>query len=506
MKLFFLIVISFISLSVKSQSWKLTPENIERAIKDSEAKNDTLRPSFHLTPPAGCMGDPNGGIYHNGWYHMYYGLQPFAHHPGAWYWAHAKSKDLLYWEHIKPGLTPAFELDLNAIGSGSTIVTDKGEKLAFYSQGRQGPMEFWKAEFTDDHLSNWDHKEKKPVLTLDEEGLPPFDDFWRDPFVFSNNGRYFLIACADRFDEDYVPVPIFEASNKELTEWDYKGNLFTVPKHKYRNLEVPEFRKINDKWIFMASTDAPIDRVNYFIGEFDIENLKFNIETEGIVDFSGHFYAQEMIQDDNGDIFLMGWIPGWDRDWLPYYQNEPLKNSDLVWNGCFSLPRKIELDNGNLIQQPVETLKKLRGTSYNLGELDLPVTGPMTAIKPIKEFSGDQLELKLELELKNAAFCGITVLANKEGIGGLSITWSGNILNVDGVRVPIEGWEKSKTLELHVFVDHKIVEVFVNEGRYCISRQVEEENIKGKHVALTSLGGTARLLSLQAWELGSINP
>jgi sucrose-6-phosphate hydrolase SacC (GH32 family) len=285
MRIFFFIFLITISSSVlNGQSWDLTFENISKALKDSaiNTNKDPFRPGFHLTPPAGCMGDPNGGIFYNGWYHIFYGLQPFAFHPGAWYWAHARSKDLLHWEHMKTGLIPDFNLGLRAIGSGSTIINKEGKKIAFYSESGNGgarEMKFWRTEFIDDDFIEWQHKGKNPILTLDYPGLPPFDGFWRDPYVFSTEGRTFLIACADLFDENYVPVPIFEAKNVELTEWHYKGILFTVPKHKYRNLEVPELKKIGDKWIFMASTDAPIDRVNYFLGEFDLKQLTFIIET-----------------------------------------------------------------------------------------------------------------------------------------------------------------------------------------------------------------------------------
>ena len=165
--------------SIHAQSWKLTTDNIDKVIQDSTKAlgDDPFRPAFHLTPPAGCMGDPNGGIYHNGWYHIFYGLQPFAFHPGGWYWAHARSKDLLHWEPMSNSLTPAFELGLQAIGSGSTIITEEGEKLAFYSQSEKGPMQFWQAKFTNEALSAWKHESKNPILTLAHEGLPPFDDF-----------------------------------------------------------------------------------------------------------------------------------------------------------------------------------------------------------------------------------------------------------------------------------------------------------------------------------------
>jgi len=510
-KLFTFILISGLFLAsfrpLKAQDWKLTSENISNAIRDSAVNinKDPFRPGFHLTPPVGCMGDPNGGIFYNGWYHIFYGLQPFAFHPGAWFWAHARSRDLLHWEHMPPGLTPAFELGLDAIGSGSTIITKDNRKLAFYSQSQGGPMMFWRSTFTNDDLSQWNHDGRNPVITLDLPGLPPYDDFFRDPFVFEEDGRTFLIACADLFEEDYVPVPIFEALNDALTEWEYKGNLFTVPKHKYRNLEVPEFRKLDDQWIFMASTDAPTDRVNYFIGQFDIETLTFTPEYEGPVDYSGHYYAQEAIQNDNGELFLMAWMPGWDREWLPWYMNEPKKNSNPLWNGCFAIPRKLNIENGRLIQQPVESVRRLRNRHISVNGRDLPVSGPVTAVTLLDQVRGDQLEILAEFDLHNAAFCGLNLLSGDDGMGGLSIAWSGNMLNIDGVTVPITEWKQGDPLHLQIFVDKKFVEVFVNNGKYCITRQVMENHVAGNHVALTSLGGTARLVSMEAWTLKPIH-
>ena len=509
MKLFCITLILFLSTTACSnaQSWKLTPENIDGAIKDSSVNinKDPFRPGFHLTPPAGCMGDPNGGIYHKGWYHIFYGLQPFAYHPGGWYWAHARSKNLVDWEPMKTGLTPPFELGLDAIGSGSTIVTKEGKKLAFYSQSKGEQMEFWRAEFQNDELTAWSHEGKNPVLTLQHPGLPPFDGFWRDPFVFTTQDRTFMIACADLFEENYVPVPLFEAKNEDLTEWSYKGLLFTLPKYRYRNLEVPEFRPLGDKWIFMASTDAPVDRVNYFIGDFDVDKLSFEIESEGIIDYSGHYYAQETIQDNEGNLFLMAWIPGWDREWLPYYMNEPLKNSNKLWNGCFAIPRKLNLENGDLIQHPVEELKKLRYDRFSMDAAELPVSGSTTAMDVIEGFEGDQLEISIMFDLHHASFCGLNVLSDKDGNGGLPIVWSGDLLKVDGLNVPIKDWKQGKLLELQIFVDKKIVEVFVNGGQYCVSRQVREENVKREHIALTSLGGTAKLVSFEGWKLKSVN-
>jgi hypothetical protein len=140
------------------------------------------------TPGTYDMGDPNGGFFHDGWYHIFYGLQPFAWHPGAWYWAQARSKDMLHWEHMDPGLAPDFDLGLGAIGSGATIQND-GKVIAFHSQSgkTKGGMKFWQAQFTNNDLSEWKHGGKIPALTLEHPGLPPYDGFWRDPYVFNPN-------------------------------------------------------------------------------------------------------------------------------------------------------------------------------------------------------------------------------------------------------------------------------------------------------------------------------
>ncbi len=497
----------FSGLSTRAQSHKLTSENINKAF-DKVAENiasDTLRPAYHLTPPAGCMGDPNGGIYYDGWYHIFYGLHPFAGHPGGWYWAHARSRDLLSWHHFEPGLTPAFELGLNYIGSGSTITGKNGVPYVFYSASDDDQMKFWQAQFSNSDLNQWQHLLKTPVLTLDHPGLPDFDDFWRDPFVFEADGRTFLIACADLLDEDYVPVPIFEAVNEELSSWQYRGILFEYPKYKYRNFEVPELRPLGDKWIFIASTDAPVDRCIYFTGDFDLQSLKFLPDNEGVIDHSGHYYAQETIPDDQGNLYLMAWIPGWDRDWLPTYMNEPLKNDGKLWNGCFAIPRQLTINQGMLIQQPVNSVAQLRGNLQELFNRSLPVAGPTTAHQVLPKIRGNQLEIQAEFDLGTASLCGMNLLTDYLGNGGMFITWSGDVLNVDGVKVPISDWKPGHTLKLQIFLDKQLAEIFINNGRECVSRKVPAVNITGDRISLTSLGGTATLTSLKAWELKSIN-
>jgi beta-fructofuranosidase len=484
----------------------LTEENISRAMEETVKSNpdDPFRPGYHLLPPAGFMGDPNGGIWHDGWYHIFYLHNPFSGDPGPWYWAHARSRDLVHWEHLKPGITPPYEMHVESVISGSAMISGEGEPRAFYAASDAESMKFWKAAGSSDLL---DWKTTGPVsgISLDLEGLPAFDGSWRDPFVFCTEGRTFMLLCADLFEESYVPLPIFEATDSSLDSWEYKGILFKYPKNRLRNLEVPELRPLGDKWVLTVSSDAPVDLTWYFVGELDLENLTFTHESEGPLDFSSHYYAQESIQDDQGNLYQMAWMSGWDREWMPHFREEDRKNTDGWWNGCFAIPRKLSLDeSGKLIQQPVESIRQLRSGHVHMGRTPLIVENVLASCQVLEGVRGNQLELDLELDLGTASFCGLNLLCNAKGDGGLSLRWSGDQIIVDGIRIPMNDWEPWEPLRLQVFVDRQYVEIFLNGGQYCVTRKVKKNNILGDYTALAWLGGHASLIRLDAWHLESL--
>src|SRR5215469_1620544 len=69
------------------------------------AGSDPTRPVFHITSPAQWMNDPNGPIYHRGYYHLFYQLHPFSDGSGPKYWGHVRSRDLARWEALPIALT-----------------------------------------------------------------------------------------------------------------------------------------------------------------------------------------------------------------------------------------------------------------------------------------------------------------------------------------------------------------------------------------------------------------
>jgi sucrose-6-phosphate hydrolase SacC (GH32 family) len=95
-------------------------------------------------------------------------------------------------------------------------------------------------------------------------------------------------------------------------------------------------------------------------------------------------------------------------------------------------------------------------------------------------------------------------LCDSNGTGGLFVAWDGDNINIDDVMVPLNEWKPGDQLELRMFIDNQLVEIFINGGKYCVSRQVRREFIKGKHVALTALGGTAKFVSVKGSKLKKI--
>ena len=121
----------------------------------------------------------------------------------------------------------------------------------------------------------------------------------------------------------------------------------------------------------------------------------------------------------------------------------------------------------------------------------------------VKEVRGDTLEILAELEPGNSQSLGIHLRRSDDGTGAVTIRYDGNTLNVDGTSFPFQLAENEERLKLHVFLDKSLMEVFINDGRECVTRVVyPEEHDLG--IELFASAGSARLHSLEIWQLRGI--
>lgn len=83
---------------------------------------DRTRPIYHITAPSRWLNDPNGPLYYNGWYHMFYQLDPDNPLGDVKYWGHVRSRDMVRWEHRPVAIWPSYERGEDGVWSGSDRV------------------------------------------------------------------------------------------------------------------------------------------------------------------------------------------------------------------------------------------------------------------------------------------------------------------------------------------------------------------------------------------------
>lgn len=453
--------------------------------------SDRTRPVYHFRPPAQWMNDPCGGIRYKGYYHLFYQLNPYGDQWSNIHWGHARSKDLVHWEHLPIALAPA-ENELRC-NSGCVTINNKGVPMIFYTHvpNYEAPRD-QRAALGDPDMITWKRHPDNPILHPAIHGGPSFGG-GGDPYIFQHAGRTFMVVGADSVGADRA-VPIYECRDDGFARWQYKGLLFKAPKTQLKNMEVPMFFKLDGRWILMIHPSGP---VKYWIGTFDLNTLTFKPQTEGVLT---HNYGQKRYEgvssdrgfssahvffDDKDRCIMYGWISGF--------------KDGRGWNGSLALPRVLSLDPDGLLQQgPVKELQKLREKHRRFEAIDLNDSSHVP-----EDAVGDTLEIAALFEPIDAQLFGLKVRRSKDGRRAIVISCDGATLDVAGVKVPLQWAGDEKTLTLQVFLDKSVMEVFVNDGQRAVAKVIYPgENDLG--IELFATGGAAKVRSLDVWDIKSI--
>lgn len=147
------------------------------------------RPQFHFTPATNWMNDPNGMVYYEGEYHLFYQYNPFGTKWGHMSWGHAVSKDLVHWEHLPIAL---YEENDVMIFSGSAVV-DWNNTTGFGSKGKPPLVAIYTGHYTKKPLQNqhiaysndrgrtWTKYERNPVLDIGDKDFRDPKVMWHEP-------------------------------------------------------------------------------------------------------------------------------------------------------------------------------------------------------------------------------------------------------------------------------------------------------------------------------------
>jgi beta-fructofuranosidase len=454
----------------------------EAAVKaaTARAQADPAHPVFHVSSPAQWMNDPNGPIFYRGWYHLFYQLTPFSDRSGVKYWGHVRSRDLATWENLPIAIAPSGDLGEDSIWSGCCTINGEGQPMVFYTSIGKEKSAFdqatqW-AAIGDQDLVHWQKSPANPVLSDAVNGGTKIYD-WRDPFIFQNGKKTFLVLGGHLAKDKHAAVNIYEAENPALTQWKYRGPLFELPDAP--TVECPNFFKLGKEWVLFVS---PYGKVQYFIGSFDATTCRFTARTNGMLD-AGNFYAPNTMLVPDGRRLVWGWVNGFP--------------DDRGWNGCLSLPRELNIArDGQLHQAPSSALEKLRGKAVVQKNIRLQ-GGAINLTLP----GTNALEISLEMDLSSAAGIGLEI-KNGNGRPGVTVNFTGSELEVMDVRVPLNLNEKSRRLNLRLFVDHSVLEVFANETA-CVTKVIAPLE-SGASLELRATGGPVQVKRLEAWPMKSI--
>jgi beta-fructofuranosidase len=468
---------------------KPTLDAAETAIQEAvpKAEADPSRPCWHFRPPSQWMNDPNGTILHNGWYHLFYQHNPYYGHGWTTYWGHARSRDLVHWEHMPIALWPSTEKGEEHCWSGCAAVNAAGRLALFYTSiGNREPQQ-WMAESLDDELLRWEKHAANPILTRQLHGGLAVAE-WRDPFVFREAGRTFMLL-GGKLSEDDGGNPvclIYESHDPELAAWQYRGIFYRNPKRSYPHLECPNLCKLGDKWLLVSAYE--MTTIEYAIGSIDWTALAFHPERVGTLDHGrkddSAFYATNLYYTPDGRTVLVGWVKGF--------------KEGRGWNGCLSLPRVLSIAaDGGVLQTPVAEIESLRRRQAALGHFSLS-----NSMRLLENVEGDSLEILLIVDVSAAEAFSLELRRSPDGRAGVPIRWQPGRLDVHGMELDLTGCGDPGRLALRIFLDKSVMEVFVNGGRECVTRLVfKREYDQG--IALTAQG-LVNVQQLDVWQMQSV--
>lgn len=498
---------------------------------------DPHRPGYHLVVPEdiGRPGDPNGAFFAAGRYHLMYLYH--RRHVG-FCWGHVSSHDLVHWRHHPDAIGPGDGDD--GCFSGGAFVDDDGTAYLTYWR-LDGPKGIGIAWSRGPSYDAWT-KHPRPAIPATAFGI------WETRRA---DGTRQVLACAD-------PSNIWK---KDGTYYMQAGNLIVLNEHGrdptnplhatmrgdwvdlYTSADLDRWdhvhrfydRRQDDSWTDASEDDMcpsflplpaskdggpPSDKhlqlfishnkgCQYYIGDYDKAADTFLPRVHGRMSWVDNtFFAPEALIDGKGRQVMWAWLldnPGTER--------QELRQG---WSGVYCLPRVLWLGgDGTLRMAVAPEMEALRCNQQVFPGGMIP--GGIPRVLPLA--NGKSFELRLTIDPGACTRAGVAVLASPgqeevtrvyhdAGKGCLAFDARTSSRDARGRPVLEEApftLRPGEPLELHVFVDRCVVEVFAND-RQAITRRVFPARDDSTGVHLFCEGGDARVSRAEAWELAPSNP
>lgn len=443
---------------------------------------ESLRPQFHFSARRGWINDPNGLVFYNGEYHLFFQHNPYGTEWGNMHWGHAVSKDLVHWREVGEALYPD---EWGTMYSGGGVV-DWKNTTGFGSAGKPPMIVHYTA--AGEHMPANKPYTQGMAWTTDGrtftkyEGHPIVDNLSRgnrDPKVYWHEPtRKWVMALWGEEDGGNV---FYFLNSPDMKKWTLtqtlRGDAFGNGRFLH---ECPDFFELpvdgdekNRKWVVFGATGE------YGIGSFDGRRFRLD-ETKlpgpaGDAAYAGQTFADE----PNGRRVWVGWFRA--------------PSPGMPFNHAMTLPMELRLtttpDGVRLTHTPVEELKSLRGRETKVGSFNL-------ASGEAKTWNGAEL-----MEVRSVFRPAASAIVTFE-VRGVPIIYDAarQELSVAGTAMPAR--LQDGVMDLAIFVDRTTVEVVASRGEAFIPVATIAD-AGAKTVRVSSREGSAEFQSLDLFELRS---
>ena len=453
-------------------------------------KKDKNRLHFHMMPPTGWMNDPNGLCEFQGVNHIYFQYTPFLAGWGTKLWGHYTTKDWIHYKEEEPFLYPDEEWDRDGVYSGSAYTCEDGIHY-FYT----GNVKLWDKDYdyimngreqNTIHVFSPDGKNiayKKLVMTNDDYPVN-MSKHVRDPKIYKKDGRYYMIQ-GGRDAESYGCALLF--CSDDLEHWKWYDTVRTAKPFGYM-WECPDLFEIDGQLYIICCPQGVetqgidyenVHQVTAMKLNYDFETDEYEITDIKLFDRGFDFYAPQSFEDERGRRILIGWMGIPDAD----YTNP---TEEAGWQHALTIPRKLSVRDGKLIQEPIEELKQLRSND-----------------KAVCTFSYGQA-LIMQNSIYEAVIdfkrCREMTMTLREGI---TLSYKDNILTLNlgvyGSGRTTRKVKLEKLEHLHIFADTSSLEIFVNHGEEVFTTRIY--NRHGRILINGECSGIMTVYPLKSFEI-----
>lgn len=444
----------------------------EIAGQDSLYK-ETNRPQIHYTQRRGWNNDPNGLIYYEGEYHLFYQHNPYERDWGNMHWGHAVSKDLIHWEELPIALFPD---EHGTMFSGSAVIDYKN--TAGFNKGNIPAMvAVYTADSPEKQVQCIAYSLDKGRTWTKYDGNPVVDSKakWnshdtRDPKVFwyEPTGKWVMVLNERDGHSIY--------NSDDLKHWTFESHITGF-------WECPELFELpvdgvtgNKKWVMYGASGT------YMIGSFD--GRTFVPESGKHYYSTGTIYAAQTftnIPSGDGRRIQIGW--------------GRISHPGMPFNGIMLLPTVLSLrttkDGIRLFSEPIKELETLQIAKGQWKDLSAEKAGEL--LQPYNHTGS--LRIRTTLSLSHATNAGLSLY------GQNLLDYDMNFNKVNGVFYSPEDMT-SMEISVDIILDRTSVEVFVDGGAYSYSmeRRADSNNKDG----FRFWGNNIQVKNLEVYELQSI--